>query len=192
MTLPNKITVVRFLLTAVVVVLLLIQNVPGRFTWAAILFVIAAITDLVDGAIARRTNTTTGLGAFMDPLADKLLVLLTFVILMTMSLYPLWLFVFMLFRDLLNDAYRNFAASQRIMLKANVSSKIKTILQMLSLSLAILVLVFRHEYIGVISGASVDLLLQVANLFMLIALLIGLIGTIQFITKHSRIISVNE
>jgi len=78
------------------------------------------------------------------------------------------------------------------MLKANVSSKIKTILQMLSLSLAILVLVFRHEYIGVISGASVDLLLQVANLFMLIALLIGLIGTIQFITKHSRIISVNE
>ena len=192
MTLPNKITVVRFILTFVVVMFLLIQNVPGRFTWAAILFVIAAITDLVDGAIARRTNTTTGLGAFMDPLADKLLVLLTFVILMTMSLYPLWLFVFMLFRDLLNDAYRNFAASQRIMLKANVSSKIKTILQMLSLSLAILVLVFRHEYIGVISGASVDLLLQVANLFMLIALLIGLIGTIQFITKHSRIISVNE
>jgi len=172
--------------------LLLLPGFPNQFTWAAIIFVLAASTDFVDGMIARRTKTTSGLGAFMDPLADKFLILLTFVVLVTMNLYPLWLFVLMLARDLLNDAYRNFAASQRIIIGANPASKLKTTLQMLSLMSALLVLVFRHEQLQVLSVVSVDLLLQIANILMLAALLVGVVGTAQFIAKHSRIISGNE
>tara|TARA_Y100000310_G_C20633356_1_gene789831 strand:- start:1153 stop:1731 length:579 start_codon:yes stop_codon:yes gene_type:complete len=192
MTLPNKITFGRLLLAFIVVALLLLPGFPNQFTWAAIIFVLAASTDFIDGMIARRTKTTSGLGAFMDPLADKFLILLTFVVLATMNLYPLWLFVLMLARDLLNDAYRNYAASQRIIIGANPASKLKTTLQMLSLMSALLVLVFRHEQIQALSTASADLLLQIANILMLAALLVGVVGTAQFIAKHSRIISGNE
>jgi len=191
-TLPNKITSLRLLLAAVVVALLLVDGVPGRFTWAALLFVLAASTDLVDGIVARRTQSTSGLGAFLDPLADKLLILPTFVVLVVLNLFPLWLFVLMLMRDLLNDAYRNYAASQRIILKANPASKIKTCMQMLSITLVLVLLVFRHEQTGLVSGAFLDFLFQLANLLMLLALIVGVVGMVQFMVKHARIISGNE
>lgn len=192
MTLPNKITSLRLLLAAVVVALLLFEGVPGRFTWAVILFVLASSTDFVDGVVARRTRSTSGLGAFLDPLADKLLILPTFVVLVVLNLFPLWLFVLMLMRDLLNDAYRNHAASQRIVLKANPASKIKTFFQMLSLTLALAVLVFRHEQAGLVSGAFQDFLFQLASSLMLLALIIGIVGTVQFMVKHARIVTGNE
>ncbi|OGJ71338.1 CDP-diacylglycerol--glycerol-3-phosphate 3-phosphatidyltransferase [Candidatus Peribacteria bacterium RIFOXYC2_FULL_55_14] len=192
MTLPNKITSLRFLLAAVVVALLLVESVPSRFIWAVVLFVLAASTDFVDGVVARRTQSTSGLGAFLDPLADKLLILPTFVTLVVLDLFPLWLFVLMLVRDLLNDAYRNYAASQRIILKANLASKIKTFFQMLSLTLALAVLVFRHEQAGLVSGAFLDFLFQLANFLMLMAFIIGIVGTVQFMVRHTQIVTGNE
>lgn len=191
-TLPNKITSLRFLLAAVVVALLLVESVPSRFIWAVVLFVLAASTDFVDGVVARRTQSTSGLGAFLDPLADKLLILPTFVTLVVLDLFPLWLFVLMLVRDLLNDAYRNYAASQRIILKANLASKIKTFFQMLSLTLALAVLVFRHEQAGLVSGAFLDFLFQLANFLMLMAFIIGIVGTVQFMVRHTQIVTGNE
>lgn len=192
MTLPNKITSLRFLLAAVVVALLLVESVPSRFIWAVVLFVLAASTDFVDGVVARRTQSTSGLGAFLDPLADKLLILPTFVTLVVLDIFPLWLFVLMLVRDLLNDAYRNYAASQRIILKANLASKIKTFFQMFSLSLALAVLVFRHEQAGLVSGAFLDFLFQLANFLMLMAFIIGIVGTVQFMVRHTQIVTGNE
>ena len=192
MTLPNKITLTRFVLTAIVIALLLIEAIPNRFTLAVILFVLASATDFADGIIARRTHTTSGLGAFMDPLADKLLVLLVFVSLVMMQIFPLWLFILMLARDLLSDAYRNFAASQRIVVGDNPAGKVKTTLQMISLSFALLVLMFRFERVEVISNTSSLFLLHTANVLMIISLIIGIVGTTQFITKHSKIISLNE
>jgi len=191
-TLPNKITSLRFLLAAVVVALLLVESVPSRFIWAVVLFVLAASTDFVDGVVARWTQSTSGLGAFLDPLADKLLILPTFVTLVVLDLFPLWLFVLMLVRDLLNDAYRNYAASQRIILKANLASKIKTFFQMLSLTLALAVLVFRHEQAGLVSGAFLDFLFQLANFLMLMAFIIGIVGTVQFMVRHTQIVTGNE
>jgi len=191
-TLPNKITSLRFLLAAVVVALLLVESVPSRFIWAVVLFVLAASTDFVDGVVARRTQSTSGLGAFLDPLADKLLILPTFVTLVVLDIFPLWLFVLMLVRDLLNDAYRNYAASQRIILKANLASKIKTFFQMFSLSLALAVLVFRHEQAGLVSGAFLDFLFQLANFLMLMAFIIGIVGTVQFMVRHTQIVTGNE
>jgi CDP-diacylglycerol--glycerol-3-phosphate 3-phosphatidyltransferase len=192
MTLPNKITLVRFVLAAAIVALLLIEGVQNRFVWAFGIFVVAALSDYLDGVLARRMHTTTELGAFMDPLADKMLVLLVFAILMTMGLYPLWLFVFMLARDLLNDSYRNYAASQRIILGTNSSGKAKTTLQMLSVAMALLTLVQWHDMPALFSGEMALMLLQIANVLMVLAFIVGMLGTAQFISKHVRIISGNE
>lgn len=128
----------------------------------------------------------------MDPLADKLLILPTFAVLVVYNLFPLWLFVLILVRDLLNDAYRNYAASQRIVMGSNPASKVKTTLQMISITLALVVLVCRHEQTSLISSASNNFLFLLANHLMIAALIIGVVGTAQFIAKHSRIISGNE
>ncbi|PIQ76793.1 CDP-diacylglycerol--glycerol-3-phosphate 3-phosphatidyltransferase [Candidatus Peregrinibacteria bacterium CG10_big_fil_rev_8_21_14_0_10_49_24] len=192
MTLPNKITLFRFVLAAGAVSLLLLEGIPHRFVWAFALFVLASFSDYIDGILARRMRATSELGAFMDPLADKMLILLVFAVLMTMGLYPLWLFVCILARDLLNDSYRNFAASQRVILGTNPSGKAKTLLQMISISVMLLVLVQWHEIPAIFSAEVSLLLLQLANLMMFVALVVGAAGTVQFISKHSRIITGNE
>lgn len=192
MTLPNKITLFRFVLAAGAVSLLLLESVPNRFAWTLALFVLASFSDYIDGILARRMRATSELGAFMDPLADKMLILLVFAVLLAMGLYPLWLFLFILARDLLNDSYRNFAASQRVILGTNSSGKVKTMLQMISIILALLVLVQWHEAPAIFSGEFSMVLLEIANVFMFLALVVGLAGTVQFISKHARIVTGNE
>lgn len=192
MTLPNKITLFRFVLAAAAVALLLLEGVPNRFVWVLVIFAVASLSDYIDGMLARRMRTTSELGAFMDPLADKMLVLLVFAILMAMGMYPLWLFVLVLARDLLNDSYRNYAASQRVILGTNPSGKAKTAMQMLSVLSALFVLVQWHDVPGIFSAETALLLLQLANVLMFAAFVVGAIGTAQFIAKHVRLITGNE
>lgn len=192
MTLPNKITFARFALAALGVAALLTPALPHHLLWALGIFVAGALSDYADGFIARRSYSTSDLGAFMDPLADKILVLLYFAVLTFGGLYPLLLFLLVLARDLFNDAYRNYAASQRVILGANRASKVKTALQMFSISLALLVAAAETELPTMLSFTALDAAVVVANGCMLLALIIGVIGTVQFIRTHSSIISGNE
>lgn len=191
MNLPNSITATRFALAAAGTVALLVEQLPYHYTVAFVCFAVAAFSDWLDGMLARRMELTTQLGTFLDPLADKLLVILYFVSLQSMGLYPLWLLLAVLARDLLNDAYRNFAASQRIIIGANAASKTKTALQMLSLLLAQLIVIARYEWPGVLPMAEADLQMISYGL-MLAALVVGVIGTLQFVGRYSAIITNNE
>ena len=135
MNLPNRITLARVALLPVYFVLLSLN--PGARNWpAALVFAIAAISDFVDGSIARKRGLVTDFGKFMDPIADKLLVLLPFIYLLP-SGGPLdvWAVLIMVARELVVSGFRLVAAGKKVVIAADWSGKIKTIAQMIAVLL---------------------------------------------------------
>lgn len=149
MNLPNKITTFRMVCVVIVSTLLLLPLVgvktPIMFSdisvldfIAFVLFVLASLSDFLDGYLARKLNLVTTYGKFMDPIADKLLVDATFIICGIRGLVPATVVVIMICRDLLIDALRQLAASKGVVLAANMWGKVKTFAQMVALSFVLL------------------------------------------------------
>ncbi len=146
MTLPTKLTVLRLLLTFVTMGLLFL---PGWIAKAGALgcFVIASLTDWLDGVLARRWHQTSALGALLDPIADKVLVLGLFLTFIQLRLVPAWMVLIILLRELLITGVRLFAASRQLVLSAAQEGKHKTVSQMVTI-LVILSVVFLREWVG--------------------------------------------
>lgn len=134
---PNRITITRVALIPVIVVLLQF-DVPFCRAAALIAFILASFTDWLDGYIARRFNIVTNLGKFLDPVADKLLVLSTMIALCGLGRFPAWVCIVVLFRELAVDGLRLVAVEQGRVIAAGPLGKIKTALQMLTLILVLL------------------------------------------------------
>jgi CDP-diacylglycerol--glycerol-3-phosphate 3-phosphatidyltransferase len=134
MTLPLALTASRLVLSLLAGALLL-APVPFHVTLAAVSFVVAAATDFFDGRIARARGQTSELGAFLDPLADKLLVYLSFIYLATVGVYPAWVLLVLFARDIAVDSLRGYAAGKGVSMPANVVGKWKSFFQMLSIGL---------------------------------------------------------
>jgi len=130
--LPNLLTFVRILMIPVVLVLLE-RGRPKDCYWAAWVFVAAAITDLIDGWLARRMGLVSVLGKFLDPLADKLIVAAVLVWLVQMGRIPAWTVVILLSREITITALRGVASSQGLIISAGTGGKLKTALQMVGL-----------------------------------------------------------
>ena len=143
MTLPTKLTVLRILLTFVVFALLL---TPGWVAKLAALggFAIASLTDWLDGFLARRWRQTSPLGTLLDPIADKVLVLGTFLAFVQLGLVPAWMVLVIFFRESLITGVRLFAASRHIVLAAAKEGKHKTVSQMVTLFVLLFALVIRE------------------------------------------------
>jgi cardiolipin synthase (CMP-forming) len=134
---PNALTLVR-ILTIPAFLILLTSGSPG---WALAVFVAGGITDALDGAIARLTDTKTELGAILDPLADKLLLLSSFSVLALMGLVPNWLTVLVLFRDVLLVAGYFFLfvfTGEWITVRPSLAGKLTTFFQLASVTLVLL------------------------------------------------------
>ncbi len=129
MNLPNKLTVLRMLLVPVFMAVLLLWN---RYAALAI-FIVASLTDFVDGKIARSRGLVTNFGKFMDPLADKLLVLSAMVIYVQEGRMPAWVCMVVIARELAVSGLRMVAASEGIVMAAGWSGKIKTACTMVGL-----------------------------------------------------------
>ena len=129
MNLPNKLTILRVLAIPVIVVMLLLDT--GAFRAVAIvLFVFACLTDWLDGYIARKQGIVTVFGKFLDPVADKLLVLSTMITLAGLGQLPAWVCVVVLFRELMVDGLRLIAVQKGVVIAAGKLGKIKTVSQM--------------------------------------------------------------
>lgn len=182
MTLAMKLTWLR--------IILIVPGVTALFfgwSWAALaIFVVASATDWFDGRIARKTKTTSELGAFLDPLADKLLVYLYFGLLQSAGAYSVMLFLTMLARDMITDSFRSFAASRKISVPANMPSKIKAVLQMTSITLVLLVLSLSSS--GFAMTSLHVKIIAVANLVMALALVSGIIGTVMYISRGKSVL----
>lgn len=187
MNFPIFLTSSRLVLAVVVAVLLLSVNVvPFRLTIATVLFVVAALTDFFDGRAARAWNQKTEIGAFLDPLADKLLVYLSFIYLTTVGGYPLWLLLVVFTRDIVTDTFRAFAVGKGHSMPANMVSKWKSLLQMVSLTL-VLALGSVTEFQGVSESEAFFTVFSIANWLMIAAAVTGVIGMIQYFVQHSHV-----
>ncbi len=134
---PNRLTIARVALIPVIVVLLQFET-PMAQGLALVAFMIASFTDWLDGFIARRYKIVTNLGKFLDPVADKLLVLSTMIALCGLGRFPAWVSVVVLFRELAVDGLRLVAVEQGRVIAAGKLGKIKTSLQMFTLVLVLL------------------------------------------------------
>lgn len=141
MNLPNKLTVSRFGLTVLFLVVLL-ADFPYAETVAMVLFILASITDWLDGAIARKHKLVTNFGILMDPLVDKILTCAAFIALVDRGYLPGWVAILIVARELAITGLRLLAASRHVVLPAENLGKYKTISQIV-LIVAILVL---HSY----------------------------------------------
>lgn len=129
---PNRLTLVRVALIPVIVLLLHIDT-PFCQALALVAFILASLTDWLDGYLARRYQIVTNLGRFLDPVADKLLVLSTMIALCGLARFPAWACIVVLFRELAVDGLRLVAVEQGRVIAAGKLGKIKTMLQMLTL-----------------------------------------------------------
>ena len=134
MNLPNKITVFRILMIPFFVACMLIKEIPYHEIIAGVIFIIAALSDLVDGKIARRFNLVTNFGKFMDPLADKLLVQSALLCFVANGLLPAWIAIVIMSREFIISGFRLVAADKGIVIAAGYLGKLKTVFQMFHFS----------------------------------------------------------
>jgi CDP-diacylglycerol--glycerol-3-phosphate 3-phosphatidyltransferase len=131
--LPNSITLIRL---AVIPVLFLLLLSPGRILSMiiAVLFIMAAITDLIDGYVARKYNIVTTMGKFLDPIADKLVVTTAMIMLIPIGRIPAWIVAIIIMRDLLVDGLRSIASADGLVIDASRLGKQKTLCQIVAVS----------------------------------------------------------
>ena len=128
MNLPNKLTMAR-----IIAVPFYIWCFLENWFWAAfIIFILASLTDMADGKIARKYNLITNFGKIMDPLADKILVYAAFSLFVQKGVIPAWALIIILCREFLVAGVRTVAASSGTVIAADMAGKIKTVLQMIA------------------------------------------------------------
>lgn len=140
MNLPNKLTILRVIMIPFFVFALMLENGANqtyRYIAAAI-FIIASLTDLLDGNIARKYNLVTNFGKFMDPLADKLLVGAALICLIESGQLPAWVVVIIISREFIISGFRLIASDNGVVIAASYWGKFKTVSQMVMVILLIL------------------------------------------------------
>ena len=186
MNLPNKLTVFRVILIVPFVLVMLgsyaewpwymalFGGIAGYADYIALgIFIIASLTDLLDGRIARKYNLVTNFGKFMDPLADKLLVCAALICLVEMDRIPAWIVIIIMSREFIISGFRLVAADNRVVIAANYWGKFKTTFQMVMVCLMI---------------ANIDALAVVTQLVMWIAVLLTVISLIDYMAKNKIVL----
>ncbi|MEE1257296.1 MAG: CDP-diacylglycerol--glycerol-3-phosphate 3-phosphatidyltransferase [Lachnospiraceae bacterium] len=186
MNLPNKLTVFRVVLIVPFVLLLL----GGYRQWgwlsailgeaivytdyiALVIFVIASLTDLLDGKIARKYNLVTNFGKFMDPLADKLLVCAALICLIEMGRIPSWIVIIIISREFIISGFRLVASDNNVVIAASYWGKFKTTFQMVMVCLMLV---------------NIPALELVTQIIMWIATALTLISLVDYVVKNKNVL----
>ncbi|AYF54822.1 CDP-diacylglycerol--glycerol-3-phosphate 3-phosphatidyltransferase [Clostridium botulinum C] len=177
MNLANKLTLLRVILVPVFLIFISI-NSPANTLISIVIFVVAALTDKLDGYIARSRNEITNFGKFMDPLADKLLVTSALVALVQYGVIPAWMVMIIIAREFAVTGLRAVAASEGVVIAASWWGKIKTVIQIIAIILCLISLIYTASYMKYVTYISVSL-----------AVLITLISGIDYFVKNRKVIS---
>lgn len=194
MNLANKLTMLRMFLVPVFLIFISVKGIPYGSIVATLVFIIASITDQLDGYIARSRNQVTNFGKFMDPLADKLLVTAALVALVGLKLTPAWAVVIILAREFAVSGLRTLAASGGVVIAASWWGKIKTVTQIIAI-LLLLIKVNIGESLSAVEFVSNNGFLNtfftyVPEAIMFIAVLITIISGIDYFVKNKHVISI--
>ena len=180
MNLPNKLTILRVIMIPFFVAALLYDggaNQNMRYV-AAALFIIASLTDMLDGKIARKYNLVTNFGKFMDPLADKLLVCSSLICMIELDRLPAWIVIIIIAREFIISGFRLIAAENGVVIAANYWGKFKTVSQMIMIILLIL------DFGGIFKTLE--------TIFIWLSLALTVISLITYIVQNKKVISMQE
>lgn len=175
MNLPNKITIFRVGMIPVFLVFMLVQEIPFHNYIATAVFVIACISDAVDGHLARKNNLVTNFGKFMDPLADKLLVCSALICFVELNYMPAWMVIIIIAREFIISGFRTVAADSGVVIAASYWGKFKTIVQMIACVMLIAQLPF----------SWMDILEEI---FIWLAVALTLISMLEYLWKNRKVI----
>lgn len=176
MNLPNKLTIGRIIAIPIFIVVFLMGY---RYT-SAVIFILAAFTDMLDGKIARKYNLVTNFGKLMDPLADKLLVMSALICMVELGDVAGWMVVVILGREFIITGMRQVAAAQGIVIAAGTTGKIKTVTQMIAIPLLIL-----DNW----PFAMLSFELPMDIIFLWIALIMTVVSGTEYIVKNRKLFS---
>jgi len=165
MNLPNAVTIVRIFLVPIVVVVLLTVEIRNWALWGASLFLAAALTDLLDGYLARRRKQVTTLGRMLDPIADKLLISSALISLVQLKIAPAWMVVIIIAREFAVSGLRSIAAHEGFSINVSTMGKGKMVTQVA----AVVGLILGHKYGGWVQNTA-TLLLWAVVFFALVSM----------------------
>lgn len=175
MNLPNKITVFRVCMIPLFLIFLLVPGIAAGKYIALVIFIIACLSDALDGYLARKHNLVTNFGKFMDPLADKLLVSSALIAFVDMNLIPVWVVIVIISREFIISGFRLVASDNHIVIAASYWGKFKTTAQMILCILLILNL----------NTPVFDVLEQV---FIYIALILTVVSLVDYVIKNKKVL----
>ena len=176
MNLPNKLTVLRVLLIPFFVVALLWEHGESqtmRYV-AATIFIVASLTDLLDGKIARKYNLVTNFGKFMDPLADKLLVCSALICRIELRQLPAWMVIVIISREFIISGFRLVASDNGVVIAASYWGKFKTTFQMI----AVILLIIRNPALS-----------RVTDIFVWVAVALTVISLVDYLAKNHKVLT---
>lgn len=176
MNLPNKLTVMRVILIPFFVAALLYDNGSSQTmrVVANVIFIVASLTDLFDGKIARKYNLVTNFGKFMDPLADKLLVCSALICLIQLGQLPAWVVIIIISREFIISGFRLVAADNGIVIAASYWGKFKTTFQMI----AVILMIF-----------NIPALATVTMIMLVIAVVLTVISLVDYVAKNIEVLT---
>ena len=173
MNLPNKLTLLRVFMIPIFVVFMLVDITPFDNWIALAVFILASLTDLLDGKIARKYNLLTNFGKFMDPLADKLLVCSAMICLVEMHIIPAWIVIIIIAREFIISGFRLIASDNGVVIAASYWGKFKTVFQMVMICLMI---------------ANIPALRLLTDIVMWVALILTIVSLIDYLWKNKEVV----
>lgn len=194
MNTPNKLTVLRVVLVPFFVLFLMLPQIPHHFLLAGLVFGVASYTDHLDGMLARKNGQVTSFGKFMDPLADKILVISALVCFVSLGLAPVWMVLLIIAREFMVTSIRLVAASSGVVLAANGWGKAKTVTQMIAI-IFILVAQYLAELgrLGIVpmlaEKAMLDAYLLAGDILLLAATLASVLSGIIYLKQNWSVIN---
>lgn len=187
LNLPNILTMTRIAAIPLLAVLLMSPSQPAGF-WAAAVFSLASITDWLDGYLARRMGIVTIFGKFLDPIADKLIVMAALIMILPYGRVPAWMVLVILGREIIITGLRGIASSEGIVIQASDLGKFKTIFQLV----AIIGLLLHYDYNWLFGIEHQWLQVNMHNVgmfFLWIATLLTVWSGVDYLARFIRIIA---
>lgn len=180
---PNRLTILRVILIPFFVACLLLDNGDGVLRyWALSIFIVASLTDALDGHIARKYNLVTNFGKFMDPLADKLLVCSAMICFIELGRMPAWVVLVIIAREFIISGFRLIASDNGVVIAASWWGKSKTIVQMV-------MIIFLMLDLGAVLPAAKAGIVIAEQVLIYLALVLTVISLVDYIVKNRKVLS---
>ena len=196
MNLPNKLTLLRILLVPLFLLFITVKDIPYGTFIATFIFIIASITDQLDGHIARSRNQITTFGKFMDPLADKLLVTSALIALVELKIIAGWAAVIIIAREFAVSGLRTIAAAEGKVIAASMWGKVKTVTQIIAIIISLLrVNIESSETLLTYfsnSNFMMNMISFLPKITMLLAIIITIISGVDYFAKNKKVIDTNK